>query len=164
MSFTELSGMALILALGVSIIGPLFSSDAWNNVTYIAGEIKDPKKNIPRSLFIGTLVVTLLYIMANVAYMALLPVQGDPHGADVMSRGIMFAEKERVGAAAATVIFGDSALYMMSALIMISTFGCNNGIILSGARLYYAMARDRLFFGRAGILNQRAVPGFGLWI
>ncbi len=159
-----ITGLALLGAMGATIINSLFSSDAWNNVTFIAGEIKQPEKNIPRSLFLGTLIVTILYIMANVAYLALLPLHGNPDAVDVMGKGIQFADNDRVGAAAASMIFGDSALYLMAGLIMVSTFGCNNGIVLAGARLYYAMAKDKLFFAKAGTLNKTAVPGFGLWI
>jgi APA family basic amino acid/polyamine antiporter len=158
----QLTGWTLIGALGATIINPLFSSDAWNNVTFIAGEIKDPQKNIPRSLFVGTLVVTIIYILANVAYLALLPLQGDPNATDVVTNGIQFASNDRVGAAAAYMIFGQSATYIMAALIMVSTFGCNNGLILSGARLYYAMSNDGLFFKKAGQLNSKEVPGFAL--
>lgn len=158
----QIAGWALIGALGATIINPLFSSDAWNNVTFIAGEIKDPQKNIPRSLFVGTLVVTIIYILANIAYLALLPLQGDPNAVDVVANGIQFADNDRVGAAAAYMIFGQSATYIMAALIMVSTFGCNNGLILSGARLFYAMSNDGLFFKKAGELNRKEVPGFAL--
>ncbi len=159
---TALAGIGLLLALGTAIIGPLFSHDAWNYVTFIAGEIKNPRRNIPLSLFIGTLIVTVLYSLSNVAYLALLPLHGDPTATDVAGQGIQFAENDRVGTAAASVIFGNAAVYMMAALIMISTFGCNNGIILSGARLYYAMGRDGLFFKKASQLNKHNVPGFAL--
>ncbi len=161
---TPLAGLALAGALGTAIISPLFSSDAWNNVTFIASEIDDPKKNIPRSLLLGTIIVTIVYILANLAYMALLPVHGTQTGTTATELGIMFATEERVGAAAASVIFGDIGLYLMAGLIMISTFGCNNGLILSGARLYYAMAKDGLFFRSAGQLNKFSVPGTALWI
>ncbi|MBC8045783.1 MAG: amino acid permease [Fimbriimonadaceae bacterium] len=159
---TSLTGIALILALGTSIIGPLFSSDAWNNVTFIAGEIKDPKKNIPLSLLAGTLIVTALYILTNITYLALLPVQGDPNAADVIGQGISFADQDRVGTAAAYMILGNGAAYVMAALIMISTFGCNNGLILSGARVYYAMAKEGLFFKKAEKLNKYDVPGIAI--
>jgi APA family basic amino acid/polyamine antiporter len=161
-SQVSLTGFALLAAMGVAMVGSLFSSDAWNNVTFIAGEIREPKKNIPRSLFFGTLIVTILYILANVAYLCLLPLHGDPAGSDVASRGIQFATDDRVGTAAASMIFGNAAVYMMAALIMISTFGCNNGLILSGARVYYAMAKDGLFFRKAAELNKKGVPQFGL--
>lgn len=162
----HISGIALILALGTAMIGSLFSSDAWNNVTFIAGEIKDPKKNIPRSLLLGTGIVTILYCLANVSYLALLPLKGSADASDVIGQGIQFAGggTDRVGTAAASMIFGDVAVYIMAALIMISTFGCNNGAILSGPRLYYAMAKEGLFFKRAGELNKNDVPGFGLWV
>lgn len=163
-SFYELAGTTLLTAFGVAMIGSLFSSDAWNNVTFIAGEIKEPKKNIPLSLFFGTLIVTVLYVLANVAYLALLPVGGDPAATDAAGKGIMFATNDRVGTAAASMIFGNTAAYLMAGLIMISTFGCNNGLILSGARVYYAMAREGLFFKRAERLNRNDVPGFGLLI
>ena len=159
-----LTGFALMGAMGATIINSLFSSDAWNNVTFIAGEIKDPVKNIPRSLFLGTMIVTIIYILANIAYMALLPVKGSPQATDVMGQGFMFSSNDRVGTAAASVIFGNSAIYLMAALIMVSTFGCNNGIILSGARLYYAMSRDGLFFKQAAQLNDKQVPSKALWV
>jgi APA family basic amino acid/polyamine antiporter len=159
-----LGGMSLILALGTAIIGSLFSSDAWNNVTFIAGEIKDPRKNIPLSLLLGTTIVTLLYVSANFAYLNLLPLKGDPNGTDIISKGMMFADQDRVGTAAAFQIFGNTAAGLMAALIMISTYGCNNGLILSGARVYYAMSKDGLFFKRASELNKHDVPGFALWV
>ena len=152
-SSLPLGGLALLSVLGVAMVGSLFSSDAWNNVTFIAGEIRDPKRNIPLSLFIGTLIVTVLYVLANVAYLSLLPV------ADIQN-----APADRVGTAAASIIFGDSAVLIMAGLIMVSTFGCNNGCILGGSRLYYAMAQDGLFFKRAGALNKFSVPGFALWV
>lgn len=158
-----LTGFALMGAMGATIINSLFSSDAWYNVTFIAGEIKDPAKNIPRSLFLGTLIVTIIYILANVAYIALLPIQGDPAATDVIGQGIMFSSNDRVGTAAASIIFGNSAIYIMAALIMISTFGCNNGIILSGARLFYAMSKDGLFFKKASELNDKQVPSKAMW-
>jgi APA family basic amino acid/polyamine antiporter len=160
----SISGMGLILALGTAIIGSLFSSDAWNNVTFIAGEIKDPHRNIPKSLLYGTAIVTVIYMLANIAYLGLLPVQGDPNGAGILEQGIQFATNDRVGTAAASQIFGEGALFLMAALIMVSTFGCNNGLILSGARVYYAMAKEGLFFKKAGTLNKNNVPQFALWI
>lgn len=162
----SVSGMALILVLGTAIIGSLFSSDAWNNVTFIAGEIKDPRKNIPRSLLMGTLIVTVLYFLANIAYLSLLPLKGSAVATDVMGQGIQFAGggTDRVGTAAASMIFGEVSVYIMAALIMVSTFGCNNGIILSGARVYYAMAKEGLFFKKAEKLNSKGVPGYALTI
>ena len=159
-----LTGIVLWGAVGAAMVGSLFSSDAWNNITYTAGEVKDPQRNIPLSLFFGTLIVTLLYVLANVAYLMLLPLAGTPGGEDVMSRGIMFATDDRVGTAAIATIFGSSAVIIMALLIMISTFGCNNGLILSGARLYYAMSKDGVFFQKAGTLNRNDVPGFALVI
>jgi APA family basic amino acid/polyamine antiporter len=159
-----ITGIALVGVMGATIINSLFSSDAWNNVTFIAAEIKDPRRNIPRSLFLGTTIVTLVYILANLAYLALLPLKGDPASATVIGQGIQFASKDRVGAAAASVIFGDTGSFVMAALIMISTFGCMNGVILAGARLFYAMSKDGLFFKKAGTLNKQQVPSFALWI
>ena len=161
---TAIGGMALVMALGVSMIGSLFSSDAWNNVTFIAGEIKDPKRNIPRSLFLGTLIVTVIYLLANLAYLSILPLKGTPDGVDVLAKGIQFADYDRVATAAMSVIFSDSAAGIMAALIMISTFGCNNGLILAGARLYYAMAQDGLFLKQASTLNENGVPAKALWL
>ena len=157
-----LSGLVLWGVVGSAMVGSLFSSDAWNNITYTAGEVKDPQKNIPLSLLFGTFIVTVLYMLANVAYLMLLPVVGHPDGATIVERGIMFASQDRVGTAAASIIFGGAAVTIMALLIMVSTFGCNNGLILSGARLYYAMAKDGVFFSRAGTLNKKDVPGFAL--
>jgi basic amino acid/polyamine antiporter, APA family len=162
-TITKLAGVALIGAMGATIINSLFSSDSWNNVTFIAAEIKDPKKNIPRSLFLGTLIVTILYILANIAYLSLLPMQGSPVSESVMGKGIMFAAQDRVGAAAANVIMGNIGVFVMAALIMVSTFGCNNGLVLSGGRLFYAMSKDGLFFKKAGELNTQNVPAKALW-
>ncbi len=161
----SITGIALILALGTAIIGSLFSSDAWNNVTFIAGEIKNPEKNIAKSLWMGTAIVTVLYFLTNISYLSLLPLKGSPDATDVIGQGIQFAGggTDRVGTAAASIIFGNPAAYIMAALIMISTFGCNNGLILSGARVYYAMAKEDLFFKRAEKLNKNDVPGFALW-
>lgn len=158
----SLSGLALFMALASAMIGSLFSSDAWNNVTFIAAEVEKPQKNIPLGLFFGVSIVTLIYVMANVAYLCLLPINGVPDGQSVMEQGIMFAQKDRVGTAALFVVFGDVAKYLMAALIMISTFGCNNGLILAGSRLFQAMAKDGLFFKKAGKLNRFQVPGNAL--
>ncbi len=161
---TKLVGTALLGAAGATIINSLFSSDAWNNVTFIAGEIKDPKKNIPRSLFLGTVIVTVVYVLANVAYLALLPMQGSPSASDTLSNGIMFANNDRVGAAAASMILGNVSVFVMAGLIMVSTFGCNSGLILSGGRLFFAMAKDGLFFKQATELNKNQVPAKALWV
>lgn len=161
---TKLVGTAVLGAATATMINSLFSSDAWNNVTFIAGEIKDPKKNIPRSLFLGTLIVTIVYVLANLAYLSLLPIQGTPMSNEIMTNGIMFASNDRVGAAAASMILGNTGVFVMTALIMISTFGCNSGLILSGGRLFYAMAKQGLFFNKATELNQYQVPAKALWV
>ena len=156
--FTSLSGMSLATALGLAMIGSLFSSDAWNNVTFIAGEVENPKRNIPLGLFFGVCIVTLIYVLANVAYLCLLPLEGSMGTDSVVGNGIMFAQKDRVGTAALFVVFGDVAKYLMAALIMVSTFGCNNGLILAGSRLFQSMAKDGLFFKKAARLNKFNVP------
>lgn len=161
-SIEPLSGTMLIAAIGVAMVGSLFSSDAWNNITFTAGEVINPKKNIPLSLFLGTLIVTILYITANYGYILALPLRGNLNGIDTIDRGIQFAQSDRVGTAAASIIFGSPAVIIMAVLIMISTFGCNNGLILAGARVYYAMAKDKLFFNKTGTLNKNSVPGFAL--
>lgn len=149
-----LSGMAIWVAVGVAMIGSLFSSDAWNNVTFIAAEIREPHRNIPRGLMLGTFIVTVIYCLANVAYLCLLSVNEIQH-----------APHERVGAAAmATIFSGNTAMYLMAGLIVISTFGCNNGLILAGARLFQAMSVDELFFKRAKENNSFGVPGYALVI
>jgi APA family basic amino acid/polyamine antiporter len=162
LSVEPLSGLMLLAVMGTAMVGSLFASVAWENVTFTAGEVVNPRRTIPLCLALGTGVVTLLYIMANVAYISVLPVSGSPEAADVVGRGIQFAASDRVGTAAATMIFGDTAAVIMAVLIMISTFGCNNGIILAGARVYYAMARDGVFFRGAGVLNAKAVPAAAL--
>lgn len=156
-----LSGWALPAAIGVAMVGSLFSSDAWNNVTFTAGEIRDPQRNIPLSLVLGTVAVTALYLLANLAYLSALPLAGFPDGAGVLGRGIMFAANDRV-ATAAVSFFGLGAEKALALLIMVSTFGCANGLIMAGARVYYAMSKDGLFFERAGGLNSNAVPGAAL--
>lgn len=158
-----ISGFGIATALGLAMIGSMFSSDAWNNVTFIAAEIKDPARNIPRSLLAGTLLVTIIYLLANVAYISLLPVRGSLVPG-VSAQGISHALNDRVGSAAASMILGDKGAFLMAGLILISTFGCNNGLILSGARFYKAMADDGLFFKKAAELNARQVPGNALWI
>ncbi|SFC66915.1 basic amino acid/polyamine antiporter, APA family [Parapedobacter composti] len=157
-----LKGWQLLGVLGCALVGPLFASEAWNNITYTAGEVINPRKNIPLSLFLGTLTVTVLYLLVNVAYLMLLPAQGNPDAPDVIGRGIMFAADDRVGTAAFATVFGDAAVAVIAVLIMVSTFGACNALILAGARLYYAMAKDGLFLSRAGQINDRGVPGFAL--
>jgi APA family basic amino acid/polyamine antiporter len=155
---------AFVLALGAAAVGSLFSSDSWNNVTFAAAEVHNPKRNLPLSLALGTGLVTILYVLANIAYLNVLPLHGVADGASVLARGITHATEDRVGTAAAEVIFGSSGQAVMAIAILVSTFGCNNGLILSGARVYYAMARDGLFFRKAGELNARRVPAAGLLI
>lgn len=152
-TLSEYTMMAALGAIAAALVGSLFSSDSWNNVTFIAGEIKNPQRNIGLSLFLGTLLVAVLYILTNIMYTAVLPLQE-----------IAVAEKDRVAVAASQVIFGDYGTVIIAIMIMVSTFGCNNGLILAGARAYYTMANDGLFFKKAGILNKAAVPGFSLWI
>jgi len=161
---TQIGGLALVGAFGAGLVGSLFSSDAWNNVTFIAGEIRNPKRNIPLSLFAGTLIVSSIYVLANVAYLRLLPVQGTPGAHDVLANGIQFATNNRVGTAAATMIFGSAGTILMAVLIMISTFGCNNGLVLSSARLYQAMAKDGVFIKKMANNNRYGVPGYALWV
>ena len=144
---------ALVGAIAASMAGSIFSSDAWNNVTFIAGEIKNPKKNIGLSLFLGTIIVTLIYISANLMYLNVLPLHA-----------IADAENNRVALAASTTIFGSNGTYFIAIMIMVSTFGCNNGLILAGARVYYSMAKDQLFFTQAGKLNKNNVPEVALWM
>jgi APA family basic amino acid/polyamine antiporter len=152
----------LFAAIGTSMVGSLFSSDAWNNITFTAGEVINPKRNIPLSLVLGTGIVTVLYLLANVAYILVLPVLGSPDASDLAGRGIQFASSDRVGTAAVTMIFGEPAAVIMAVLIMVSTFGCSNGLILAGARVYYAMAKDGVFFKKVGTLSDRSVPATAL--
>ena len=147
-----IGGTVLIGAIAASMVGSLFSSDAWNNVTFIAGEIKNPKRNIGLSLFLGTFIVSVIYITTNLMYLNTLPLSQ-----------IAFPGGDRVAVAASNAIFGASGAKVIAIMIMISTFGCNNGLILAGARVYYTMAQDKLFFKRAAQLNKNAVPEWALW-
>lgn len=156
--------IAIGSAIGVAMVGSLFSSDAWNNVTFIAGEIENPKRNVPLALALGVTGVTVLYLLANFAYLCILPFWGDATGSDVLSRGIQHATQDRVGTAALTAMLGLSGGILMAVIIMISTFGCNNGLVLSGSRLYQSMANDGLFFNKMKELNGNGVPGFALWV
>ena len=149
---TSLIGTAMIGAIAAAMVGSIFSSDSWNNVTFIAGEIRNPKRNIGLSLFLGTLIVTIIYVTANLMYISVLPLHD-----------IAFAQQDRVAVAASNVIFGNIGTYVIAVMIMISTFGCNNGLILAGARVYYTMAQDGLFFKKASALNKNAVPEWALW-
>jgi len=144
---------SLVVAICVAMVGSLFSSDAWNNVTFIAAEIKRPERNIGLSLFIGTLLVTVLYISMNLMYVNVLSVTE-----------IANAQGSRVAVAAALKIFGSAGTLVITWLIMVSTFGCNNGLILSGARVYYSMAKDGLFLPAAKKLNNKGVPAKALWM
>jgi basic amino acid/polyamine antiporter, APA family len=152
-SFTEYTTAAAVGAIAASMVGSIFSSDAWNSVTFIAGEMRNPKRDVALSLFFGTMIVTLIYVSANVVYTAVLPLHD-----------IATADKDRVAVAASHVIFGHAGTVVIALMIMISTFGCNNGLIFAGARVYYTMAKDGLFFKKAETLNKFSVPEFGLWI
>lgn len=152
-SSTNYTTIAALGAIAAAMVGSIFSSDSWNNVTFIAGEIKNPKRNIGLSLFMGTLIVTIIYIATNIMYTAVLPLQE-----------IASADKDRVAVAASHVIFGNAGTIIIALMIMVSTFGCNNGIILAGARVYYTMAKDGLFFKGVGRLNNNAVPEYALWL
>jgi len=146
--------LALLPMIGAAMVGSLFSSDAWNNVTFTAAEVENPRRNLPLALAAGTLMVTAFYVLANVAYLSTLTFEQIQHAA-----------QDRVGTAAAQVIFGDAGLTVMAVAILISTFGCNNGLILSGARVYYAMARDGLFFRTVGRVDPRHhTPKVALWV
>ena len=147
-----INGVALG-AIASAMVGSIFSSDAWNNVTFIAGEIKNPKKNIGLSLMLGTLIVTLIYVLMNVVYLANVPLND-----------LAFAKDNRVALSASEAIFGSYGTIIIAIMIMISTFGCNNGLIIAGARVYYTMANDKLFFKQAGNLNKNVVPEWALWI
>ena len=152
-SWVSISGTALLGGIAAAMVGSIFSSDSWNNVTFIAGEIKNPHRNIGLSLFLGTLIVTLIYVSANLMYLSVLPLQD-----------IAFAQQDRVAVTASTAIFGDVGNMLIAIMIMISTFGCNNGLILAGARVYYTMAQDGLFFKKAAALNKHSVPEWALWV
>ncbi|HVZ19304.1 MAG TPA: amino acid permease [Terriglobales bacterium] len=149
---TGIFGVLVVVA--VAQVGSLFSSDAWNNVTFTAGEVKNPSRNLPLSLALGTGTVIALYVAANFIYLSVLPLLGDPHGSSVIARGIQYATEDRVATAAMQVRFAAGAT-MMAVAILISTFGCANGLILAGARVYYAMAKDGLFFKSAGRLHPK---------
>jgi APA family basic amino acid/polyamine antiporter len=152
-TFESYTAIAAAGAVAAAMVGSVFSSDSWNNVTFIAGEIKNPKRNIGLSLFLGTLIVTIIYITTNLVYTAAMPLLD-----------IATAPKDRVGVAASEVIFGNAGTIIIAVMIMVSTFGCNNGLILAGARVYYTMAKDELFFQKAGTLNKHSVPSYALWL
>ena len=151
-TWESIGGITLLGAIAASMVGSIFSSDAWNNVTFIAGEIKNPKRNIGLSLFLGTLLVTIIYVSANLMYLNVLPLNQ-----------IAKPEEDRLAVAAASVIFGAAGRSIIAVLIMVSTFGCINGLVMAGARVYYTMAQDGLFFKKAASLNSNAVPQWALW-
>lgn len=161
---TPITGGMILVALAMAMVGSLFTCDAWSNVTFASAEVVNPKRTLPLSLFWGTLIAFTLFFLTNIVYIKVLPLRGMPDGAAALERGMAFATSDRLGTATISSIFGDYAGIVMAVFIVISTFGCNNGLILSGARVYYAMAADKLFFSQAGRLNERAVPGSGLWI
>jgi APA family basic amino acid/polyamine antiporter len=152
-AWLPISGAALMGAIAASMVGSIFSSDAWNNVTFIAGEMKNPQRNIGLSLLLGTLIVTIIYVSANLMYLHVLPIDQ-----------LAFPTDDRVAVAAANSIFPSFGTVLIAILIMVSTFGCNNGLIMAGARVYHTMAKDGLFFKKAGELNSHSVPQTALWV
>jgi APA family basic amino acid/polyamine antiporter len=179
----SLAGIGLLLAFASAMVGSLFSSDAWQGITFMSGEVENPSKTIPKALLYGTFIVTVVYCLANVAYMAVLPLKGlnladamaavGPNGlSDNLVLGISHADQDRVGVAASSVLMGSAqnaeaglmGLIFMATLIIVSTFGCNNGLILAGSRLYKAMADQGLFFKSAAKLNRKNVPANALWM
>jgi APA family basic amino acid/polyamine antiporter len=155
----------LVVILAVVQVGSLFSSDAWNNITFTAGEVKNPRRNIPLSLALGTGFVLTVYFFVSLGYLLVLPMHGDPHGATAMARGIQHATEDRVATAVLEQIFHSGGAYLMAAAILISTFGCANGMTLAGARVYYAMSKDGLFFKSVGKLHPRyKTPVAGLLV
>lgn len=152
-STSDYTTIAALGAIAAAMVGSVFSSDSWHNVTFIAGEVRNPKRNIGLSLFLGVLIVTIVYLLTNIMYLGVLPLQE-----------IASADKDRVAVSAAQIIFGQAGTVIIAVMIMISTFGCNNGLVMAGARVYYTMANDGLFFKKAAVLNKAAVPAFALWI
>ena len=161
---TTMIGIGVIAS---AMVGSVFSSVAWENVTFIAGEIKNPQRNVGLSLFLGTLIVTVIYILTNLMYVSVLPITPEVMDGAIsyapQSASIAFAPEDRVGTAVSGQIFGSNGALIIAIMIMISTFGCNNGLILTGARLCFTMAKDKLFLAKAGELNKNAVPGWALW-
>jgi len=147
-----IGGKAIVAGMAAAMVGSVFSSDAWNGVTFIAGEIKNPKRNVGLSLFFGTLIVSVIYVLANLMYLAVVPLDA-----------IATAKSDRIAVVASQLIFGNIGTYVIAVMIMISTFACNNGLIMAGARVYYTMANDGLFFRKAGFLNHAGVPAWALW-
>jgi len=155
----------LFVILAVVQVGSLFSADAWNNITFTAGEVKNPKRNLPLSLILGTGFVLTVYFLVSLAYLLVLPMHGDPNGATVAARGIQYAAEDRVATAALGQLFHSGGAYLMAAAILVSTFGCANGMSLAGARVFYAMSRDGLFFKSVGKLHPRyKTPVAGLLV
>ncbi len=150
--FTFAGGLALVLIFGKSMVGPLFAQTAWTNVTFLGSEVRDPGRNLVRALLVGSGIVVILYVLANLSYLALLPLSEIQH-----------APQDRVAVAAMSALFGNPGAMCMAAAIMISTFGCNNGLILAGARVYFAMARDNLFFKPIAATNRFHVPAAALF-
>lgn len=151
-NWVEIGGTALLSGVAAAMVGSLFSSDAWNGVTFIAGEIKNPQRNVGLSLFLGTFIVSVIYVLANLMYLAVLPLEE-----------IALAKSDRVAVVAAGSIFGNMGTVIIALMIMVSTFACNNGLIMAGARVYYTMANDGLFFKKAAELNSAGVPAWALW-
>lgn len=151
-TWLPISGVALISGISAAMVGSLFSSDAWVGVTFIAGEIKNPKRNVGLSLFLGTFIVTIIYVLTNLMYLAVIPFNE-----------IATAKSDRVAVVASEYIFGNIGTLIIAVMIMISTFACNNGLIMAGARVYYTMAKDGLFFKKAATLNASSVPAWALW-
>jgi len=157
--------VGVLTIVAVVQVGSLFSSDAWNNVTFTAGEIRNPKRNLPLSLAIGTGVVLLLYVLCNFVYLSVLPMMGDPAATTIAGRGVQFAAEDRVATAVMEQAFAGYGAKLMAAAILVSTFGCVNGMLLAGARVYYAMSRDGLFFKSVGKLSERSkTPVNSLWV
>lgn len=164
----SLAGGELLSAIGLGCVGAIFALDAWNSSTFTAAETHNPRRTIAQSLALGTALVTGLYVLTNVAYLFMLPVTGEADGANVLARGMQFAASDRVATASVETLFGGTATVLVAVCVMISTFGCNNGIVLTGARVYFAMSQHGLFFKDAGKLNRHGVPGValvmqGLW-
>ncbi|MCX6146037.1 MAG: amino acid permease [Candidatus Kapabacteria bacterium] len=162
--FEKYSFVAIISAIGLGLVGPLFSSDAWNNVTFISTEVVDPEKNVSKSLIIGVVGVSVLYFLINLSYLFVLPMLGSPTGQNLVEKGIQYASEDRVGISVMNMMFGNIGSIIMTVLLVISTFGANNGLILSGSRVYKAMAEDGLFFSKMKNLNKWNVPEFSLWV
>ncbi|OOV27843.1 amino acid transporter [Flavobacterium sp. LM5] len=148
----SITGVALLSGISMAMVGSLFSSDAWNGVTFIAAELKNPKRNVGLSLFLGTFTVTIIYVLTNLMFLAVIPFQE-----------IATAKSDRVAVVASQYTFGDYGTVIIAVMIMISTFACNNGLIMAGSRVYYTMAKDGLFFKKAAQLNKNSVPEWALW-